>query len=152
MPESVVCVGAVVFRDAKLLLVRQATGHSLAGQWTIPWGRLDRGESPAAAALRETSEESSVVATLEGLLGVQELPPPWSGWIALIYQCRHADGEPVADGVETDAARYFSRAEFEALDEPIEVWSRWLVSRVFDGQTSLLRRAEHNPFGSQGFL
>lgn len=57
MSETLVCVGAVVCEADSVLLVRQSPGHSLAGQWTIPWGRIDRGESPTAAVLREISEE-----------------------------------------------------------------------------------------------
>jgi ADP-ribose pyrophosphatase YjhB (NUDIX family) len=73
---TVVCVGAVVRRGDAVLLVRQSPGHSLAGQWTVPWGRLENGESPLAAALREVQEEGGVHAAVDGLLGVQELPEP----------------------------------------------------------------------------
>ena len=86
-------VGAVVQRDGEVLLVRQSPGHSLAGQWTIPWGHVDAGESPMAAALREVLEEGGVEATVEGLLGVQELPAPLQGGVGLVYLCRHTSGD-----------------------------------------------------------
>ena len=154
MPETVVCVGAIVKNGSRVLLVRQAAGHSLAGQWTIPWGRLDEGESAAAAAIREVIEEGRVVARVEGLLGVQELPSRWQGWLALVYQCQHVSGEPAPDGKETDAARYFSEDEMNCLPEPIEPWSEWLVRRVFSGRITLTRGGDPtNPFGaSAGFL
>jgi ADP-ribose pyrophosphatase YjhB (NUDIX family) len=137
MPETIVCVGAVVARDDQILLVRQAPGHPLAGQWTIPWGRLESGESPAAAAIRETWEEAGVRASLEGLLGVQELPEPWAGWIGLVYLCRHAGGAVAPQDRETDAARYVSAADLDALGEPVEPWSEWLVRRVFAGDVRI---------------
>jgi ADP-ribose pyrophosphatase YjhB (NUDIX family) len=59
-PRNVVCVGAVVLQGERVLFVRQAQGHTLEGQWSIPWGIVDPGESPDAAALRETREESGV--------------------------------------------------------------------------------------------
>jgi len=154
MSETVVCIGAVVKSGPRVLLVRQAAGHSLAGQWTIPWGRLDQGESPTAAAVREVLEESHVVAEVEGLLGMQELPAPWEGWVALIFQCSHASGDPRPDGHETDAARYFSASEFEALTEPTEPWSAWLVRRVFAGKAiPKIHVDEANPFvGHPSFL
>jgi ADP-ribose pyrophosphatase YjhB (NUDIX family) len=154
MPETVVCVGAIVRNGSRVLLVRQAAGHSLAGQWTIPWGRLEQGESAAAAAIREVIEESCVTAKVEALLGVQELPPQWSGWLALVYQCQHVSGEPAPDGRETDAAMYFSEAEMNSLQEPIEPWSEWLVRRVFSGKVTLTRSGDTtNPFGAEaGFL
>jgi ADP-ribose pyrophosphatase YjhB (NUDIX family) len=154
MSETVVCVGSVVRKDARVLLVRQAAGHSLAGQWTIPWGRLDQGESAAAAAVREVFEEGRVVAEIEGLLGVQELPPPWLGWLALVYLCRHVSGDATPDGRETDAARYYSAEELSSLAEPIEPWSAWLVRRILLGKFTLTTAgAPDNPFaGSPSFL
>ena len=150
--ETIVCVGAVVSKGADVLLVRQAQGHSLAGQWTIPWGRLEVGESPSVAALRETLEEGGVVARVEGLLGVQELPQPWNGWVALVYLCRHESGVPAADGRETDAAVFMSIAQLDALAEPIEPWSEWLVRRVLANCITYASSDPTNPFGAPGFF
>ena len=152
-PQTVICIAAVVRNGDRILLVRQAPGHSLEGQWTVPWGRVEAGESPAQAVLRETREEGGITADVEGLLGVQELPPPWEGWVALTYLCRHREGEPQADGTETDGARYFSATELEVLGDPVEPWSAWLVRRVFDGRFQLTGRDPTNPFSSAcGFL
>ena len=89
MTETIVCVGSVVRKDSRILMVRQAAGHSLQHQWTIPWGRLQSGESPLEAALRETREEVGVVSEVTGLLGLQELPFPQEGWVALIFLAPH---------------------------------------------------------------
>lgn len=147
---TVVCVGAVVRHGDRVLLVRQSAGHSLAGQWTVPWGRLDPGESPAAAAIREVREEGGVEAVVEGLLGVQALPEPWLGWIGIVYLCRHVDGVPHPEDSETDAAAYFSLADLDALGEPIEPWSAWLVRRVFAGASTLIGSDPSNPLRHDG--
>ena len=153
MPETVICVAAVVRNAGRILLVRQAAGHSLAGQWTVPWGRLEAGESPAAAAIREAREEGAIRAEIEGLLGVQELPPRWQGWLALVYLCRHVDGTPAGDGKETDAAAYFSAADITACADPIEPWSAWLVRRVFAAEPQAIAHDPTNPFHpAAGFL
>ena len=39
--QTVVCVGVVVRHGDRILLVRQSKGHSLEGQWTVPWGHLE---------------------------------------------------------------------------------------------------------------
>ena len=60
-------------REAALLLTRRSLGlANHAGQWALPGGRIDEGETPEAAALRELQEEvglvldaSSVVGTLD---------------------------------------------------------------------------------------
>lgn len=146
MTETVVCVGAVVCKGNQVLLVRQAEGHPLQGKWTIPWGRLDPGESPSAAALREVREEGNVRAEIVGLLGVQEIPPPWNGQLAILYLCSHVEGEPTPDHRETDAARYFADSDIETLTESVEPFSRWLSRRVLNGQVSLTREDPTNPF------
>lgn len=144
-PKMVVCVGAVVLRQQRALFVRQAQGHPLEGQWSIPWGLVDPEEAPEAAALRETREESGVAARLEGLLGVQNLRP--DGWVALIYLCRHLSGEPVSDGgLETDRAAYFSLQEMDNFKEPFEPWCEWLVRRVLQGDYRVIPLQQENPY------
>ena len=152
-PETVLCVGAVVMDGPRVLLVRQSPGHSLAGQWTIPWGRLENGESASAAALREVLEESQIIARVEGLLGVQELPAPWEGWLALVYLCQHVSGTPAPDGRETDAAAYFTQADLISCAEPIETLSEWLARRAVSGRIVVIGRDSTNPYhGGIGFL
>jgi len=143
-PTMVVCVGAVVLDGERALFVHQAKGASLEGQWSIPWGVVDPGESPDTAALRETLEEGGVTARMEGLLGVQNLPR--AGWIGIVFLSRHVGGTPVSDGgVETDKASYFSLEEMDALDEPIEPWCEWVVRRVLRGEHRVIPEAD-NPY------
>ena len=149
-PRTVVCVSAVVRRGDRILLVRQSEGHPLAGQWTVPWGHLEDGEAPAAAVRREVREEGGIEADVEGLLGVQVLPDPWRGWIALVYLCRHLDGAPGPRDTECDAAGYFSLDELNGLDEPIEPWSHWLVRRVLAGLFTLTSNDPSNPLDAPG--
>ncbi|MBN1259723.1 MAG: NUDIX domain-containing protein [Anaerolineae bacterium] len=143
-PRMAVCVGAVVLRKGGVLLVRQAAGHALGGQWSIPWGLVDEGEAPEAAALRETYEESGVQAELKGLLGIQNLSQ--AGWLGLVLLCHHVAGQPAPDGIETDRAAYFSWEALDALEEPIEHWCEWLVRRVLRGDYTLIPALPDNPY------
>ena len=146
MATTVVCVGAVVQRTDSVLLVRQSTGHSPEGQWTIPWGRIDSGESPTAAALREIEEEAGVVAQVEGLLGIQELPEPWLGMIGILFLCTHVDGTPNPDMRETDAAQYFQDDQLDAIADSMDPLSTWLVRRVLTNDFNLLGMNYSGPF------
>jgi len=150
MAETVVCVGGLVYRGNQILLARQSEGHPLQGQWTIPWGRLDKGESPMRAALRETFEEAGITAEIEGFLGVQELPSPWAGWIGLIYLGRHLSGSPEPQDREMDAAKYFSVEELTGLIEPVEPLSAWLAERFFKKDLTVLPMNQGNPLQSMG--
>jgi 8-oxo-dGTP diphosphatase len=143
-------VGAVVRRGDEVLLVRQSPGHSLAGQWTIPWGHVDPGESPMAAALREILEEGGVEAAVEGLVGVQELPAPLLGGVGLVYLCRHVGGDLQPRDSETDASCYFSLAALDSLAEPKEPWSDWLVRRLFARALTVTHSDVTNPLRAAG--
>ena len=148
MTETVVCVGAVVRRSDSVLLVRQSPGHSLEGQWTIPWGQLGRGESPTSAVLREVEEEGGVIARVEGLLGVQELPEPWLGMLGILFLCAHVEGAAVPDMRETDAAQYFGTAQLDSIVDSLEPLSAWMIRRVLDNDFLLLPLNDTGPFTS----
>lgn len=62
-------VGTVRFRGKDVLLIRRGT-PPLAGDWSIPGGRIEFGERAEAAALRELKEETGVTARLVGLADV----------------------------------------------------------------------------------
>jgi ADP-ribose pyrophosphatase YjhB (NUDIX family) len=144
-PKIAVCGGAVVLKEDRALFVRQAKGHSLEGQWSIPWGVVEPDEAPEVAALRETMEEGGIEAEIEGLLGLQNLRR--EGWIAVVFLCRHVGGEPRSDGgIETDAAGYFSLEEMEEFEEPFEPWCEWLVRRVLGGEYHLIPPELGNPY------
>ena len=63
-------VAARVIREEKILLVQEASGPHQ-GKWGFPKGRVDPGESPEAAALRELAEESGHDGQVLGLAGVR---------------------------------------------------------------------------------
>lgn len=62
-------VGTVCFRGDDVLLIRRGT-PPLAGDWSLPGGRIEFGERTEAAALRELKEETGVEAHLVGLIDV----------------------------------------------------------------------------------
>jgi 8-oxo-dGTP pyrophosphatase MutT (NUDIX family) len=67
-------VGVVVLPDADgqacfVLTRRQPTLRRHAGQWALPGGRLEPGESAEAAALREIQEEINLLVEPDALLG-----------------------------------------------------------------------------------
>ena len=140
----------MVKQNDGILFVRQSPGHDLAGQWTIPWGKVEPGELPSVAAIRESWEEGGVNASIVGLLGVQELPPPLEKSFALVYLCEHIGGEPAPQDRETDAARYLTVADLETFTEPFEPWSLWLVKRFLNSECQVITTDATNPLKVAG--
>jgi len=77
-PRPEVCVGAIAVDAERLLLVRRGHGPA-AGEWSVPGGRVERGETLAEAVVRELAEET-------GLEGVADR---FVGWVERIGNDHH---------------------------------------------------------------
>jgi 8-oxo-dGTP pyrophosphatase MutT (NUDIX family) len=79
-------VAVVVVPDAEgsaaVVLTLRASGlRRHGGQWALPGGRLDSGETPEAAALRELAEEVGLNAPADQILGRLDDYPTRSGFV-----------------------------------------------------------------------
>jgi ADP-ribose pyrophosphatase YjhB (NUDIX family) len=115
-PTPKVDVRAVVFRDGELLLVREAR----TARWTFPGGWADVGDTPGAAAERETLEESGYRVHATKLLALldktrHEHPPSLDYTYKVLIGCRLEGGEP-ATSHEIEAVSFFPRAAIPELD------------------------------------
>ena len=69
-------------RGTALVLTRRASGlRSHGGQWALPGGRCDEGETPVAAALRELHEELGLELVPAQVLGLLDDYPTRSGYL-----------------------------------------------------------------------
>ncbi len=133
-----VVAGVAVRRGDALLFVRQTYGR-LKGQWLLPTGLVDPGETVDAAARREAREEAGVEAELDGLLAIHTVGGE-NQHLFLCFLATHVSGDPTPSGDETDRAAYLTLAEMEELDEPFEPVSEAIARRVLNGDYALLPR------------
>jgi 8-oxo-dGTP diphosphatase len=90
------CVGAVVVHDGSLLLVRRGHGPA-AGEWSVPGGRVEWGETLAEAVVREVAEETGLECVCGELLGWAELVDDEHHFVILDFVVTVLDhGRPVA--------------------------------------------------------
>ena len=59
-PLLLVSAVALVDADDRILLARRPAGKSMAGLWEFPGGKLQEGETPEAALIRELREELAI--------------------------------------------------------------------------------------------
>ena len=132
--ETVQAAGVVCFRGAEVLLIRRGTPPR-AGEWSIPGGRLENGEAPADAALRELREETGVTARLLGLIEIVDavIGEPERLYLLHDYAAVWTGGEPVA----ADDA---SEAVFVSFEEA--------VARVSWSETARILHKAREMFGS----
>lgn len=112
MPEM--CVGAIAVDADRLLLVRRGHGPA-AGEWSVPGGRVEEGETLAEAVVRELSEETG----LEGVCG------PFVGWVERLGEGRHFVildfAVTVLDPVEPRAGDDAAEARWVSLGDVAEM-------------------------------
>jgi ADP-ribose pyrophosphatase YjhB (NUDIX family) len=114
---------AVRNRAGELLLVRRIDD----GNWELPGGRIEVGETAATTVVREVAEESGITIELTGLAGVYSDPThvlvdPDDTIHQQLALCFHAvpaaptdADQPRPDHDETDAAAWFSTSDIDNL-------------------------------------
>lgn len=120
-PESpFVGVGAVIVQNDRVLLIRRGTAPLL-GEWSLPGGVLECGETLRQAVAREAHEETGLVVETGEMLGVYERIIPGDDgrvryhFVLLDFLCRAVGGNLKA-GSDAADVRWFSREELPGLN------------------------------------
>src|SRR5689334_17182463 len=116
-------VGAMVFNAAGRVFLAQrgpAAGNER-GTWEFPGGKVDFGETLAAAICREFAEEYGMTIELLDLLGVPDhiLPAEGQHWISPTFRARHVAGTPtIREPAKCTAIGWFP---LDALPAPLSL-------------------------------
>ncbi len=124
--RPLVGIGTVMLRPGAVLLVRRARPPAM-GEWSIPGGAQELGETAEAAARRELREETGLEAgPLTLVANVDSIHPDADGRIRyhytiLDFAAAWQGGEPVA-GSDVSEARFFRFDELATMG----LWSEAL--------------------------
>ena len=119
-----VVAAALIGDDGRVLLQKRLPGRSMAGLWEFPGGKVESGERPEAALVRELEEELGI--------GVEEsslLPAAFASadnhsrhMLLLLYACREWAGIPQpldSAGLVWLRPEEMGRVDMPPADEPL---------------------------------
>lgn len=109
---------AIIRQADRWLVSRRAAGRIFAGQWEFPGGRVEPGESPEAAAVREAMEEVGVA--VEAVETWAPVLTHHGGRDVALHPvlCRLVSGEPSPRAPAVTEVRWVNGDELRALEMP----------------------------------
>ncbi len=116
MKTVLVSAVALIDRDGRVLLAQRPAGKSMAGLWEFPGGKVEPGETPEAALIRELREELGIDTWASCLAPLTFASHSYADFHLLmpLFACRKWDGIPTGRDGQTLA---WARAQ-ELRDYP----------------------------------
>lgn len=140
-----VCVTEVASTPSLLLTRRAARLSSHPGQWALPGGRREAGETPVQGALRELAEEVGLRLSADSVLGTLDDYVTRSGYVMTPVVCwAGPEGGQAGTGSEVTSVHHIPLAD-------LDVEPRFLAIPESDApviQVPLLGRYLHAPTGA----
>ncbi len=124
-PEApIVGVGAIIIENGRVALVKR--GHDpFIGEWSIPGGALELGETVTDAVRREVLEETTLIVEPMSLLNVYDRVILDNDerllyhYVLIDYLCKRTSGDLHA-GTDCDRAHWFTEEEVAKLSLPAD--------------------------------
>lgn len=116
MKQLQIAVGIIRNQQGEIFITQRAADAHMANKWEFPGGKIEAGESPEQAVIRELQEETGIVVLSASLFETLEYQFPdrhISLWFYLVEQW---EGEPW--GKEGQPGRWISQSELIADEFP----------------------------------
>lgn len=105
-------VGAALVRDGRVLAARRTAPAVAAGRWEFPGGKVEAGETPEQALVREVAEELGI--TIEVRRWLAGSAPIGTTYELTVAVAEVWDGEPTP--AEHDLVRWLAADELDDVD------------------------------------
>ena len=114
----IVVAAALVDTEGRVLLQQRPPGRQMAGLWEFPGGKIDQGETPEAALIRELGEELGIRVEVASLMPTAFASAPLGErhLLLLLYICRKWHGTPQA--LHASALKWVRTGEMSQLPMP----------------------------------
>jgi 8-oxo-dGTP diphosphatase len=136
--NPLVGVGAVIVQNNSALLIRRGNAPLL-GEWSLPGGVLECGETLRDATIREAREETGLTVETGELLGVYErIIRSEDGlvryhYVLIDFLCRVVRGD-LQSGSDAADVRWFTRDELDGLNLPHD--TRDVIEKGFNSSSA----------------
>ena len=126
----VVVAAALIDAQGRVLIARRPPGKALAGLWEFPGGKVEPGESPEAALIRELKEELDVTVAADALEPIAFASHAYPDFHLLMpfYAVRRWTGAPLA--LDHDALEWAPAASLR--DYPMPPADAPLLARLIE--------------------
>ena len=96
LPTVLVSAVELIDRDGRVLLAQRPAGKRMAGLWEFPGGKIETGETPEAALIRELGEELGIDTAESCLAPLTFASHSYDDFhlLMLVYVCRKWSGTP----------------------------------------------------------
>lgn len=125
-PVWIPVVTALIRKGDQVLVGQRPPGHTLAGQWEFPGGKIEKGESPEEALKRELHEELGIDAEIGALRLAASHTYGETSILILFFDVRFWKGEPKLQ--QHTELRWIQPKEFKNL--PIPEANRRALDRI----------------------
>jgi len=124
MKVVTVVAAALIDEKNQVLVAQRPQGKHMAGLWEFPGGKLEAGETPEAALVRELREELSIIVDAAQLQAVSFVSHAYEDFhlLMLLYGCRQWQGQVSASehsGLKWTGAEALSTLAMPPADAPL---------------------------------
>ncbi|MDO4326589.1 MAG: 8-oxo-dGTP diphosphatase MutT [bacterium] len=110
--KTIRVTAAIIERENRIFATQRGYGSFKDG-WEFPGGKIEEGESPEAALLREIREELDTEVSVESLFDMVEYDYPEFHLVLYCYLCHIVKGDLKL--LEHEAARWLGREELDSV-------------------------------------
>jgi 8-oxo-dGTP diphosphatase len=113
-----IVAAALIDAEGKILVQRRPAGKMMAGLWEFPGGKIEPGETPEFALVRELDEELGITVDAARLTPAAFASEPVAGrhMLLMLYMCRSWEGSPSA--LDAEELLWCMPESLRALDMP----------------------------------
>ena len=117
-PPTLLVAAGVLIEEGRVLLTQRKRGAHLEGAWEFPGGKVEPGEDPRDALVRELKEEIDIDIEAQEIVDVTFHRYPRKAILLLFFEARRLPGSPDPRALDVADFRWATLADLRDTDFP----------------------------------